>query len=125
MRPGNWRQPNKDNYQKNNYNYSNTNNGNIPVVTTSSYKAAAGNSSYGGWNDWQDWQDWGDDNGEYQHGYGDGQDLSWEAQNDPPYESSVRVPYQRDVDDGGKRKNLTKLNNKARKKAKVDREPKK
>ena len=71
---------------------------------------------------WQDWQDWGVDNGEYQHGYGDGQDLSWEAQNDQPYESSVRVPYQRDVDDGGKRKNLTKLNNKARKKAKVDKD---
>ena len=119
MRPGKWWQPNKDNYQKNNYNYSNTKNGNIPVVTTSSYTAAAGNSSYGGWNDWQDW---GDDNGDYQPGYGDGQDHSWEAQDDQPYESTVRVPYQREVYDG---ETLTKMtNNKARKKAKVDKDPK-
>ena len=123
MRPGNWSQPNRDNYQKNNYNYSSSNNGNIPVITSStSYQTAAGNPSYGGWNDWNDWQDWGDEN---EHGYWDGQDLSWEDQNNPPYESSFRVPYQRDVDDGGKRKNLTKLNNKASKKAKVENEPKK
>ena len=43
----------------------------------------------------------------------------------PTHKSSTRVPYQRDVDDGGKRKNLTKLNNKASKKAKVENEPKK
>ena len=34
-------------------------------------------------------------------------------------------PYQRDVDDGGKRKNQTKLNGKDSKKAKVENEPKK
>ena len=128
MRGGKWWQPNKEHYQKKNYNdeyqhnYSTTGNGNIPVVTTSSYTAAAGNSSYAGWNDWQDW---GDDNGDYQPGYGNGQDHSWEAQDDQPYDSTVRVPYQREVDNGGKRKTQAKMNsNKPQKKAKVDKDPK-
>jgi hypothetical protein len=126
MRPGNWRQPNRNNFKQNNYNYSNSNNGSIPVITSSSsFRADAGNSSYGGWNDWNTWEDWDVDNDDYQQGHGDGQELSWEYLSNTPYESSTRVPYQRDVDDGGKRKNLTKLNNKASKKAKVENEPKK
>ena len=124
MRPGNWRQPNRNNFNQNNYNYSN--NGTIPVITSSaSHTAAAGNSSNGGWNDWSNWEDWDDANDGYQQDHGDGQDHSWEYLSNTPYDSSIRVPYQRDVDDGGKRKTLTKLSGKASKKAKVENEPKK
>ena len=128
MRGGKWWQPNREPYQKKNYNdeyqhnYSTTGNGNIPVVTTSPYTADAGNTSYAGWNDWKDW---GEDNGDYQSGYGNGQDQSWNVQDDQPYDSTVRVPYQREVDNGGKRKTQAKMNsNKPQKKAKVDKDPK-
>ena len=130
MRPGTWRRQNRNNFNQNNYNYSNNkNNGNIPVITSSTpHTAAAGNSSHGGWNDWNDWnnyEDWDDGNDGYQQDHGDGQDHSWEYPSNTPYDPPTRMPYERDVDDGGKRKNLTKLNGKASKKAKVEKEPKK
>ena len=74
----------------------------------------AGDKSYAGWNDW------GEDNGGYQHG----QDQSWNVQDDPPYDSTVRVPYNREADNGGKRKTQAKINIKPQKRAKVDQDPK-
>ena len=66
------------------------------------------------------WNDWREDNGTYQHG----QDHIWSTQDDPPYESEVRAPYNREDDHGSKRKTQTKLDVKPQKRAKVDPEPK-
>ena len=129
VRSGTWRRPNMNNFNRINYNYSTQNQGNIPVLTSStSNTAAAGNSSHGGWNDWDNWnnyEDCDDGNDGYQQDHGDNQDQSWNYPPNNHYDPPNRKPYQCDVDDGGKRKNQTKLNGKDSKKAKVENEPKK
>ena len=122
MRGGTWWKPNREPYQNRGYNddyqrnYSSTENGNIPVITTTPYMDDAGDKSYAGWNDW------GEDNGGYQHGHG--QDQSWNVQDDPPYDSTVRVPYNRESDNGVKRKTQAKINIKPQKRAKIHQDPK-
>jgi hypothetical protein len=126
VRSGSWKRPYK------NFNYVTRNGqGNIPVITTTTTNAAdTGNS---GWNEWgnsgshEHWDD-AADGYQYDDGYQqdhDDQDQSWDVDQSSHYDPTSRQPYQREMDEGGKRKSQTKAAAKDSKKAKVEVESKK
>ena len=125
-RSGSWKGPYK------NFNYATRNGqGNIPVITTTTTNAAdTGNN---GWNEWgnsgnhEHWDD-AADGYQYNDGYQqdhDDQDQSWGVDQSSHYDPTSRKPYQREMDEGGKRKSQTKATGKDSKKAKVEVESKK
>ena len=127
-RPGSWRGPNK------NFHYATQGQGqgNIPVITTTSFKPAdAGNNGRNNWGSSGTYEHW--DNGDDSYLYDDdgyqqeqGHDnQSWDVDNSSRNDFNSRQPYQREVDEGGKRKSQNKATGKVAKKAKVEAEPKK
>ena len=60
----------------------------------------------------------------YQQDHGD-QNQSWDVDQSSHYDPTSRQPYQRDMDEGGKRKSQTRAAGKDSKKAKVEVEPNK
>jgi hypothetical protein len=128
VRSGTWRRPSRNSYNKN-YNYSTQNGkGIIPVITTSSTHAADAGNSNRGWNDWENsnsYEHWDDGDG-YQQDHDDhSQSWDYASNSNTHYDPPTRQTYQRDADDGGKRKNQSKAAGKDSKKAKVEHEPKK
>ena len=104
------------------------------MITTTTTNAAVTGNSNRGWNAWgnlgnhEHWDDANDgyqyDDG-YQQDHGDNQDQSWDVDPNSHYDPTSRQPYQREMDDGGKRKNQAKAAGKDSKKAKVEIESKK
>ena len=122
---GSWRGPNK------NFHYATQGQGQgkIPVITsTPLIPADAGNgrTNWGSSGSYEQWDN-GDDNYYYEDdGYQQEQchdDQSWEVDNNSHNDSYSRQPYNREVDEGGKRKSQNKPPGKVAKKARI--EPKK
>jgi hypothetical protein len=124
-RQGPWKGPNK------NFHYATQGQGQgkIPVITSTSFipaDAGNGRNNWGSSGTYEHWDN-GDDNYFYEDdGYQQEQchdDQSWDVDNSSRNDSYSRQPYQRQVDEGGKRKSQNKATGKVAKKAKV--EPKK
>ena len=117
---GPWRGPNK------NFHYvtQGPEPGKIPVITTTPFTQADAGASRNNWGGSGSYERWDNDEDNY-YGEDDGyqqshDDQYWEAENFSQTDSYSRQPYQREVDEGGKRKSQNKANGKIAKKAKFE-----